>query len=110
MIYGYACKCTESQRSEIVEFAVRNGIAIDQWTEDISLAREGDIVIACSVLQLGNDLLQVLDQLMLMLKAGTQVWMVEGGYKLGGTMLASAFGLCSELERRMFSHRLAARV
>jgi len=108
MIFGYVHKCTEEQRQEIGELAACNGIAIDQWIENINYANAGDIIIADNISQFGNGLLPILDKLMPLLKAGIQLWTVEEGYKLGGdsgATLAYAFELCSSLKRRIISER-----
>jgi len=109
MIYGYIRKCTEErQKSEIGEFAMRNGLAIDQWTENITAVAAGDIIIASDIAQLGNDVLPVLDKLAQLLKAGVQVWTAEEGYKLGGSSadaLAFGFELSAGVKRRILSER-----
>jgi len=105
MIYGYIR--AESQRREIGHYAKQNGIAIDQWTENINRTAEGDIVIASELSQLGRDPLQALDTLKRLLSSGAQVWAVKDGYRLGGDAtgkaLALAFGLSADIKRSLIS-------
>jgi len=130
MIYGYIRvstdkQNTENQRFEIKNFAARSNIAIDEWIEEtvssvqdlqkrklgrlIGRAREGDLIIASELSRLGRNLLQVMGILNHLMSTGVRVWTIKDGYKLGddisSKVLAFAFGLSAEIERKMISQR-----
>jgi DNA invertase Pin-like site-specific DNA recombinase len=131
MIYGYIRISAdnhnaENQKFEIENFAEQNGIIIDEWIEEtvssmqdlqkrklgkiISNAKGGDLIIACELSQMGRNLLQVMEMLNYLLSSGARVWTIKDGYKLGddisSKMLAFAFGLSAEIERKMISQRV----
>jgi len=130
MVYGYIRvstdkQNTENQRFEIRNFAKRNNIIIDEWIEEvvssvqdlrkrklgrlIGKAKEGDLIIASELSRLGRNLLQVMGMLNQLLNTGARVWTIKDGYKLGddisSKVLAFAFGLSAEIERKMISQR-----
>ena len=131
MIYGYIrvsadSQNAENQKCEIMNFAKQQSIAIDEWIEEnassmqdlqnrklgriISNASNGDLIIASELSQMGRNLLQVMELLNYLLNSGARVWTVKDGYKLGddisSKMLAFAFGLSAEIERKMISQRV----
>jgi DNA invertase Pin-like site-specific DNA recombinase len=131
MIYGYIRVSTDSQNAEnqkfeIMNFAKLHSIAIDEWIEEnvssmqdlrkrklgriIGGASDGDLIIASELSLLGRNLLQVMEILNYLLNSGAQVWTIKDGYKLGddisSKMLAFAFGLSAEIERKMISQRV----
>jgi len=131
MTYGYIrisadSHNAENQKFEIENFAKQNGIVIDEWIEEdvssmqelqkrklgkiISSAKSGDLIIACELSQMGRNLLQVMEMLNHLLSSGARVWTIKDGYKLGddisSKMLAFAFGLSAEIERKMISQRV----
>jgi len=130
MIYGYIRVSTDkqntaNQRFEIKNFTTRNNIVIDEWIEEtvssvqdlrkrklgrlIGRAREGDLIIASELSRLGRNLLQVMGILNHLMATGVRVWTIKDGYKLGddisSKVLAFAFGLSAEIERKMISQR-----
>ena len=130
MIYGYIRvstdkQTTENQRFEIQNFAARQGVAIDEWiTETIGSAedlqkrklgklikkvRKDDLIIASELSRLGRNLMQVMGILNNLLNTEARVWTIKDNYRLGddisSKVLAFAFGLSAEIERKMISQR-----
>jgi DNA invertase Pin-like site-specific DNA recombinase len=130
MIYGYIRvstdkQTTENQRFEIQGFAERNNIVIDEWIEEtisstkelqkrklgklIKKVKKDDLIIASELSRLGRNLLQVMGILNNLLNTGARVWTIKDNYKLGddipSKVLAFAFGLSAEIERKMISQR-----
>ena len=138
MIYGYIRvstdkQTTENQRYEIEEFCRRQNISIEEWIEEtisstaelekrklgklIRRIKKDDLIIASELSRLGRNLLQVMGMLNRLMDANARVWTIKDNYKLGddisSKVLAFAFGLSAEIERKMISQRtkeaLAAR-
>lgn len=130
MIYGYvrvSCvkQTIEHQEFEIKEFAVKNGIHIDNWVEETISSRkslkqrklgqlldnlhDGDIIIACEISRLGRSLLEVMGILQICLTKNCQVITIKENYHLGNDIqsqvLAFAFGLSAQIERNLISQR-----
>ena len=138
MIYGYIRvstdkQTTENQHYEIEEFCKKIGLQIDEWIEEtisstadlekrklgklIRKIKKDDLIIASELSRLGRNLLQVMSMLNKLLDTDARVWTIKDNYKLGddisSKVLAFAFGLSAEIERKMISQRtkeaLAAR-
>ena len=138
MIYGYIRvstdkQTTENQHYEIEEFCKKSGLQIDEWIEEtisstadlekrklgklIRKIQKDDLIIASELSRLGRNLLQVMSMLNRLLDKDARVWTIKDNYKLGddisSKVLAFAFGLSAEIERKMISQRtkeaLAAR-
>jgi DNA invertase Pin-like site-specific DNA recombinase len=130
MIYGYIRvstdkQTTKNQRFEIQKFAKRNNLTIDEWIEEtissteelhkrklgklIKNIKKNDIIIASELSRLGRNLLQLMGILNILLNTEAQVWTIKDSYKLGddipSKVLAFAFGISAEIERKMISHR-----
>lgn len=130
MIYGYIRvstdkQTTENQRFEIQGFADRQNIVIDEWIEEtisstkdlqkrklgklIKKVKKDDLIIASELSRLGRNLLQVMGILNNLLNTDARVWTIKDNYKLGddipSKVLAFAFGLSAEIERKMISQR-----
>ncbi len=116
---------TENQRFEIMRFANSNSIVIDKWVEEsISAAcdlkkrklwtlmkklKKGDLIITSEISRLGRNLLQVMSILNFCLNNDTRIWTVKDRFRLGddiqSKVLAFAFGLSAEIERKLISQR-----
>ena len=130
MTYGYIRvstdkQTTENQRFEIQNFANQQSIVIDEWiTETIGSSqdlkkrklgklirkvRKDDLIIASELSRLGRNLMQVMGILNSLMAADARVWTIKDNYKLGddisSKVLAFAFGLSAEVERKMISER-----
>jgi len=130
MIYGYVRvstdrQNTENQKFEIRNFAKQNNIVINEWIEEkvssmqdlqkrklgklIGRAKEGDLIIASELSRLGRNLLQIMGMLNHLMNCGVRVWTIKDGYRLGddisSKVLAFAFELSAEIERKLISQR-----
>lgn len=130
MTYGYiriSCdkSTVENQRFEIETYCAKNGITIDKWIEEtVSGAKDyndrklgwvlrkihkGDVIITCEISRLGRNLLMIMEILSVCMKKGCIVQTIKDGYRLGDDMqskvLAFAFGLSAEIERKLISMR-----
>lgn len=130
MIYGYVRVSTDKQTLKNQEFEINNfcekeQIKIDKWiTETISGTKDfekrklgrvlkklksGDILICSEISRLGRNLLQIMTILNLCLQKEAQVWTIKDNYRLGADIqskvLAFAFGLAAEIERKLISQR-----
>jgi DNA invertase Pin-like site-specific DNA recombinase len=115
----------EHQRFEIENFAKNEGFTIDTWVEEKISSRkalktrklgallenlqENDILISCEISRLGRSLLEVMRILETCLNKNCQVWTLKENYRLGNDIqskvLAFAFGLAAEIERKLISDR-----
>lgn len=115
----------EHQRFEIENFALKEGISIDNWIEEKISTRkalksrklgalledlqENDVLISCEISRLGRSLLEVMRILETCLNKNCQVWTIKENYRLGNDIqskvLAFAFGLAAEIERKLISDR-----
>lgn len=115
----------EHQRFEIENFALKEGISIDAWVEEKISSRkalknrklggllenlqENDVLISCEISRLGRSLLEVMRILETCLNKNCQVWTIKENYRLGNDIqskvLAFAFGLAAEIERKLISDR-----
>lgn len=115
----------EHQRFEIENFALKKGIKIDTWVEEKISSRkvlknrklgelldnlqENDVLISCEISRLGRSLLEVMRILETCLNKNCQVWTLKENYRLGNDIqskvLAFAFGLAAEIERKLISDR-----
>ena len=130
MTYGYmriSCdkSTVENQRFEIETYCAKNGITIDKWIEEtVSGAKDyndrklggilrkvnkGDVIVTCEISRLGRNLLMIMEILSVCMKKGCIVQTIKDGYRLGDDMsskvLAFAFGLSAEIERKLISMR-----
>ncbi len=115
----------EHQRFEIENFTSREGIKIDEWVEEkissrksldkrqlgklLNDLKENDRLITCEISRLGRSLLEVMKILETCLNKNCQVWTLKENYRLGNDIqskvLAFAFGLAAEIERKLISER-----
>ena len=130
MIYGYLRVSTdkqfiENQKYEIEKFAFESNIKIDKWISEsisgiisinkrklgtiINKIKKGDIIICSEISRLGRTLFMIMDVLSACLKKEAYIWTVKERYKLGddisSKVLAFAFGLSAEIERKLISER-----
>lgn len=115
----------EHQQFEIKQFAKNQGLKIDMWVEEKISSRKAlksrklgtlldnlqknDIIISCEISRLGRSLLEVMRILETWLNKNCQVWTIKENYRLGNDIqskvLAFAFGLAAEIERKLISDR-----
>lgn len=130
MVYGYIRVSTdkqtvENQRFEIERFCEGRNIKIDGWIEEsvsgamtYSKRRLGrllkkvtneDTIVCSEISRLGRSLFMVMEILNICMERGCKVWTVKDGYRLGddiqSKVLAFAFGLSAEIERKLISQR-----
>ena len=130
MIYGY-CRCSTDKQTvshqhyEVQKFAAANGVQIDEWVEEtissrkplakrrlgllLASMKEGDVLITPEISRIGRSLLEVMSILQTCLEKNCQVWTIKENYRLGADIqskvLAFAFGLSAEIERKLISER-----
>lgn len=130
MIYGYIRVSTdrqtvENQRFEIKRFCKENNLQVDKWiAETISGAKavdkrrlgkllkgvhKDDIIICSEISRLGRSLFMIMSVLNRCMEIGAKVWTIKDNYRLGdditSKVLAFAFGLSAEIERKLISQR-----
>lgn len=130
MNYAY-CRCStekqtiENQMFEIHKTAKQNGFTIDCCiTETISSRKplpqrklskllnklkSGDLLIVSEISRLGRSLMEIMGILQKCLDTDCQVWAIKENYRLGNNLeskvLAFAFGISAEIERKLISDR-----
>lgn len=130
MIYGYIRVSTdrqtvENQRFEINNFCIENNIKVDKWISETTSGmmkvskrrlgkllkgvKNGDIIICSEISRLGRSLFMVMSVLNHCMEIGAKVWTVKDNYRLGdditSKVLAFAFGISAEIERKLISQR-----
>lgn len=130
MIYGYIRVSTdrqtvENQRFEISKFCEANGMQVDKWisetisgTKEVGKRRLGkllrgvrkdDIIICSEISRLGRSLFMIMSVLNRCMEIGAKVWTIKDNYRLGdditSKVLAFAFGISAEIERKLISQR-----
>lgn len=116
---------TENQRFEILKFADSKKLQIDEWVEEtvsgtkkvqdrklgqvIGKLKKDDILIATEMSRLGRSLMEVMSILNSLMERNVKVFTVKEGYELGNNInskvLAFAFSLSAEIERKLISQR-----
>lgn len=130
MIYGYIRVSTdkqtvENQRFEILEFCKKQNLTVDSWIEEtvsgtvepnkrmlgtiLSCVKKDDLIICSELSRLGRSLFMIMSILNLLMEKGAKVWTIKDNYRLGddiqSKVLAFAFGLSAEIERKLISQR-----
>ena len=130
MIYGYIRvssdkQTVENQRFEINRFCQQHQLSVDGWiAETISGAQtygkrklgallaqvtKGDIIICSELSRLGRNLFMIMEILNICMARECRVWTIKDNYRLGddipSKVLAFAFGLSAEIERKLISQR-----
>lgn len=130
MIYGYIRVSTdrqtvENQRFEIKRFCSDNNLQVDKWISETTSGakevnkrrlgkllkgvRKDDIIICSEISRLGRSLFMIMSILNHCMEIGAKVWTVKDNYRLGdditSKVLAFAFGISAEIERKLISQR-----
>ena len=130
MVYGYLRVSTdtqtvENQRYEINKFANNKGLVIDKYIEEtisggkavnkrklgklLKILRKGDILIATEISRLGRSLYMIMNILNLCMEKGVLILTIKDNFHLGddieSKVLAFAFSLSAEIERKLISQR-----
>lgn len=130
MIYAYirvstAHQALANQRYELESFCRQQGLHVDYWVEEcVSGAKDyrtrslgallrsvgpGDLILCTELSRLGRSLFMIMELLSVCMQRGCRVWTTKDGYRLGddvtSKVLAFAFGLSAELERKLISQR-----
>ena len=130
MIYGYIRVSTDHQTTlnqefEITRFCRGKSMEISGWIREtisgtqaydkralgklLRRVGKGDLIICTEISRLGRKLYMIMEILSTCMNKGCQVWTVKEGYRLGddiqSKVLAFAFGLSAEIERRLISAR-----
>lgn len=130
MIYGYIRVSTdkqtvENQRFEIKRFCKNNNLKVDKWIAETISGDKGvdkrklgkllkgvkkdDIIICSEISRLGRSLFMIMSVLNHCMEIGAKVWTIKDNYRLGdditSKVLAFAFGLSAEIERKLISQR-----
>lgn len=130
MVYGYIRVSTdrqtvENQRFEIKRFCKENNLQVGKWisetisgTKEVDKRRLGkllkgvkkdDIIICSEISRLGRSLFMIMSVLNRCMEIGVKVWTIKDNYRLGdditSKVLAFAFGISAEIERKLISQR-----
>lgn len=130
MNYGYIRvssnkQTVENQRFEITNFCITNNITINGWIDEtisgakdvdkrrlgklLKKVKKGDLIICAELSRLGRNLFMIMEILNVCMSKGCRVWTIKEGYRLGddisSKVLAFAFGLSAEIERKLISQR-----
>jgi DNA invertase Pin-like site-specific DNA recombinase len=130
MNYGYIRvssdrQTVENQRYEILSFSEKHKVTIDGWIEEtvsgtqqysrrrlgklLKQVTDGDLIVCSELSRLGRNLYMIMEILSLCMKQGCRVWTIKDNYRLGediqSKVLAFAFGLSAEIERKLISDR-----
>ncbi|MDR1403933.1 MAG: master DNA invertase Mpi family serine-type recombinase [Tannerellaceae bacterium] len=130
MIYAYIRvssdkQTVENQRYEIDRYCKSHAIVIDKWIEEtisgnkeveerklgklLKKLKKEDVLICSELSRLGRNLLMIMSILNYCMQNNIQVWTIKDNYQLGNDIhskvLAFAFGLSAEIERKLISQR-----
>lgn len=130
MYYAYVRVSTdkqsiENQQFEILKFANQKTIHIHQWIEEtisgtksfqdrslgqlVSTLTSSDTLIVTELSRLGRSVMEVMSVLNVLMNKKVKVISIKEGYELGDTLdskiLAFAFSLSADIERKMISSR-----
>jgi DNA invertase Pin-like site-specific DNA recombinase len=130
MTYGYIRVSTdkqtvENQRFEIGNFCGKNGLIVGKWIEEtisgtkepskrqlgvlLGEVQKGDLIICSELSRLGRSLFMIMSVLNEMMTKEVRIWTIKDNYRLGddieSKVLAFAFGLSAEIERKLISQR-----
>jgi len=115
----------ENQRFEILNFADEKKVTVDQWTEETISSRKkiedrllaevvksltkDDVLIITEISRLGRSIYEIMTLLHQLMERGVKVWTCKERFELGDNInskiLAFAFSLSAEIERKLISQR-----
>jgi DNA invertase Pin-like site-specific DNA recombinase len=115
----------ENQRFEVTNYTKRKGFEIDEWIEEtasgtkkaddrklgklLDSMRADDTLYVCELSRLGRNLMEIMSILGRCMERGVKVIAIKEGYELGDNItskvMAFAFGLSAEIERKLISQR-----
>lgn len=119
----------ENQRFEIENWAAKRGWTIEKWVADdgvsgtrdykkrklgtlMSELADGDTLIACEISRFGRDLMMVMEILRALMDKHVKVFTVKDNFTLSdeiqSKVIAFAFGLAAEIERKLIQQRTKA--
>ena len=116
---------TLNQKFEIERHLQRKNMRADKWLEEtasgakkasdrklgglLKKMKRGDVLIVSEISRLGRDLLHIMDILYVSMQRGIKIVAIKENYELGDNLnskvLAFAFGLSAEIERKLISAR-----
>lgn len=130
MVYAYLRISTEkqnikNQKYEIYNYADNKGFSVDKWIEEtesgtksykkrklgfiINSMEKGDILVTTEISRLGRSLTEIMTILNELIERECKVYTVKERYELGddinSKVLAFAFSLSAEIERKLISQR-----
>jgi putative DNA-invertase from lambdoid prophage Rac len=130
MIFAYLRVSTdkqsvENQRFELLKYTDSKKLQIDLWIEEtisstksiqdrklgqtIELMKENDLLIVSELSRLGRNLMEVMSVLHNCMEKNIKVITIKEGYELGDNInskiLAFAFSLSAEIERKLIAQR-----
>ena len=115
----------ENQRFEINKFCERLDLKVEGWIEEtasgaksyskrqlgklLKKVEKGDTIICSELSRLGRNLFMIMEILNICMAKECRVWTIKDNYRLGddiqSKVLAFAFGLSAEIERKLISQR-----
>ena len=115
----------ENQRYEIIKFAESRNIKVDRFIEEtisggkavnkrklgklLKILKRDDVLIASEISRLGRSLYMIMDILNYCMEKGVLILTIKDGFHLGddieSKVLAFAFSLSAEIERKLISQR-----
>ena len=130
MVYGYLRVSTDSQtvenqRYEINKYAENKGLKVDRFIEEtisgnkainkrklgslLKVLKKDDVLIASEISRLGRSLFMIMDILNICMEKQVLVYTIKDNFHLGddieSKVLAFAFSLSAEIERKLISQR-----
>lgn len=130
MTYGYIRvstdkQTTQNQQFEIEQYCARENLPVEGWIQEtisgtksydkralgrlLRKVRKGDLIICTELSRLGRNLFMIMEILNHCMARGCHVITIKEGYHLGenieAKILAFAFGISAEIERKLISQR-----
>lgn len=132
MTYGYIRvstdkQTTQNQRFEIQQYCAAQNLPVTGWIQEtisgtksydkralgrlLRKVKKGDLIICTELSRLGRNLFMIMEILNHCMARGCRVITIKEGYHLGenieAKILAFAFGISAEIERKLISQRTA---